>query len=182
MALAALIAERSDDGGEARLFNKIRGVFNRKPACLALTFFAPSLKLALHFEQVNQDFAELKVRFPALPIQILAERLLLHSALDTGLFERLLSRRLRICAALHWPALRNDPAPRLARGDQQDADLTSFVPADGERRDLGSWFGRAVLHRKSTAIAYVPAAIAAAAGIVNILATIIVPVRPQFTA
>ena len=124
--------------------HQARRLVQAHPAALALMRLGPGAHLDQHLQRIDRHHA---LAHPAVlhPLGVTedADGLAVDVALDAGLLHRLLGGGLGIGLADHPPALGDDPAAGLARGDHQDAPLAVLQPPGQGRHLAGLGPGRA---------------------------------------
>src|SRR6185437_14702391 len=129
---------------KALFLNGFDGTGDLEPLLVALVFFAPVLSLADEFQGVDGDRAgDQHAACHALVIDISAQRGAADGAFDTCFLQGLAGGAVPGLAAVHRPALGDEPTAGLARGDEQDFEFAFGAPA--QRRVLhaqalfGAW-------------------------------------------
>ncbi len=126
-----------DKGCEAVLLHRCAGIGRGKPAAFALVLFRPVLKLAVHRHGIDQHHARHGAAVGhALVVAVAAEQGLVGGADQAGFLIGFLLGGTARRAALHRPAFGDDPAARLTRGDEIDADRPVCLVAERQHTDL----------------------------------------------
>src|SRR3954452_5521322 len=148
------LLELPDHGAEFRLGHGVRGFAGAEPAFLALAALGPILQVLADLEREDLDLArDRQVWLDALRVKVAAERALADLAEDACLLESLALCDRGGLAPLHGPALRDDPALRLARGHEQHLDTARLAEAVGQSPVLAALLRATLLdavHRQRT--------------------------------
>lgn len=121
---------------ELRLIHQLGRLFRREPGPAALTSLKPVLVLGRHPQEEHVDGSVHSAIWHALDVLVASKARLFDVAFHSRLLSRLSRCRLRVREAGPWPAFRDHPSPRLARGDEQHLDAATGTAADGQGSDL----------------------------------------------
>jgi transcriptional regulator with XRE-family HTH domain len=130
--------ERRDESGQIGFADDGNGLVDRTPTGLALTTFWPGLFLTADPQRVNPHLAGHHPcrRLQPLIVAVFFDRPPINATANPGFLVGLLGGGIARFESLDRPAFRNDPALRLATGDQKNFEAGGLCPAIGQRRVL----------------------------------------------
>src|SRR5215204_3567476 len=154
------LRQLADDLAQLGLLDDLRRLVRGKPAPLALAALGPYLGLLAHLQREDLDLAgDGGLRLQPLVVDEASDRPLADLSAHASLLEGLALCRHVPLAVLHRPALRDDPALGLARGDEHHLDAAVVDHLVGQRTDLAAALGgglNVLVHRADLALPVAP--------------------------